>query len=54
MSAIISRLLTQFSPSNSIDNRPEDWQQLEQKYDPSGAYKANYLQSKTKSDSGDN
>lgn len=53
MSAIISIINLIFS-SNSIDNRPEDWERLEQKYDQSGAYKTNYLQSKTKSDSGDN
>lgn len=37
----------------SIDNRPEDWDRLEQKYDESGAYKQGYIQSKTKSDASD-
>lgn len=29
-----------------IDNRPDDWQRLEQVYDPSGNYRMNYLNSK--------
>lgn len=38
----------------SIDNRAEDWERLEEKYDPSGAYKIGYLQSNAKADSNDN
>lgn len=29
-----------------IDNKPEYWKPLEQKYDPSGSYKKKYLEAK--------
>lgn len=31
-----------------IDNKPDMWTPLEQKYDPNGTYKAKYLASKSK------
>ncbi|KAG7203235.1 hypothetical protein KM043_010336 [Ampulex compressa] len=31
-----------------IDNRPTDWSLLEQKYDPTGAYRKRYLTDKSK------
>ena len=31
-----------------IDKRADDWSQLEAKYDPTGAYRANYLARKDK------
>ncbi|XP_070499747.1 ejaculatory bulb-specific protein 3-like [Chironomus tepperi] len=33
-----------------IDNRPEEWEKLEAKYDQSGSYKLKYLNSKKESD----
>nr|QGW50605.1 chemosensory protein 1 [Propsilocerus akamusi] len=35
-----------------IDNRPDDWTQLEQMYDKSGKYRMDYI--KSKSDSNEN
>lgn len=29
-----------------IDNKPEDWKLLEDKYDPTGAYRRRYLENK--------
>lgn len=29
-----------------IDNKPEFWNPLQEKYDPTGSYKARYLESK--------
>nr|ARN17839.1 chemosensory protein 8 [Cephus cinctus] len=31
-----------------IEERPDDWNRLENKYDPSGAYKTRYLEEKSK------
>lgn len=33
-------------PWNRIENRPEDWERLEQKYDEEGKYRMGYLESK--------
>ena len=30
----------------SIENRPEDWKRLEEKYDASGKYRMDYMESK--------
>ena len=35
----------------SIDNRPDDWEKLEVKYDQNGTYKMEYLNSKKENDS---
>jgi len=31
-----------------IDNKPDDWKLLEDKYDPTGAYRRRYLENKSK------
>jgi hypothetical protein len=34
-----------------IDNKPDDWKLMEDKYDPTGAYRRRYLENKSKENS---
>lgn len=36
-----------------IDNRPDEWSLLEEKYDPDGTYRLNYQENKSKEDKSD-